>query len=270
MLNHLIEKSIYTIQKGERLATLLSPLGYYVAFSGGKDSQVVLDLVKRSGVKYQAVYSATTNDPPDNVRFIHDHYKDVIIDCPSTSFLRLVSQKGMPTIFMRYCCAILKEQKGVGRVVITGVRRSESVKRSHYDTFVDSKGKTRVLEKMEENNFQCVNGKDKFLLHPILDWSDNDIWSYIKEFNLPINPCYKQFKRVGCMFCPFASKHEILNTISQRPKQFNALLNAIGKFMSTNPENNVFEDELDFFNWWLSKLPIKDYVEKKKQLCIPF
>ena len=270
MLEHLIEESIRVIQKGERLAKLMSPLGYYVAFSGGKDSQVVLDLVKHSGVQYQAIYNATTNDPPLNVRFIREHYQDVRINCPQTSFLKLVSQKGMPTIFMRYCCAILKENKGVGRVVITGVRHSESTKRSHYNTFVDSKGKTIDFEKMEQNSFQCVNGKDKFLLHPILDWNENDIWTYIKEFNLPINPCYKYFERVGCVFCPFASKKEILNTISQRPKQFNALLNAIGVFMSAHPENNVFDDELDLFNWWLSKLPIKDYVAKKKQLCIPF
>ena len=73
-----INESITLIKKGERLALALNPTdGYFVGFSGGKDSQVLLSLVKQSGVKYHAYYSVTTNDPPQNIYFIRQHYPDV-------------------------------------------------------------------------------------------------------------------------------------------------------------------------------------------------
>lgn len=68
-----IDDSIRLIRKGEKLALALNPEdGYFVGFSGGKDSQVLLDLVKRAGVKYKAHYNVTTIDPPENVRFIRN------------------------------------------------------------------------------------------------------------------------------------------------------------------------------------------------------
>lgn len=58
------EASIELIRRGEKLALSMNPEGYFVGFSGGKDSQVLLELVRRAGVKYKAYYSVTTNDPP--------------------------------------------------------------------------------------------------------------------------------------------------------------------------------------------------------------
>jgi phosphoadenosine phosphosulfate reductase len=57
------KQSIELIRKGEKLALSMNPEGYFVGFSGGKDSQVLLELVKRAGVKYKAYYNVTTNDP---------------------------------------------------------------------------------------------------------------------------------------------------------------------------------------------------------------
>lgn len=74
-----ISDSIALIRKAERLALALNPeRGFHVAFSGGKDSQVLLELVKMAGVKYRAVYNVTTNDPPENVYFIRKHYPEVV------------------------------------------------------------------------------------------------------------------------------------------------------------------------------------------------
>ena len=64
-----IEYSLNLIKKAEKLALKLSDKGFYVGFSGGKDSQVALDLVKRAGVKFEAYYNVTTIDPPENVYF---------------------------------------------------------------------------------------------------------------------------------------------------------------------------------------------------------
>ena len=84
--------------------------GVYVSFSGGKDSQVVLELVKMARVKYRAVYNVTTNDPADNVRFIKSKYPDVEFSVPKESLLQMIQRKGVPTMFNRWCCAILKEK----------------------------------------------------------------------------------------------------------------------------------------------------------------
>lgn len=58
------------------------PEGYYVAFSGGKDSCVILDLVKRAGVKFDAHINLTTVDPPEVIRFVRQQYPEVTIEKP--------------------------------------------------------------------------------------------------------------------------------------------------------------------------------------------
>ena len=92
-----ISYSIELIRKGERLALALNPQdGYFVGFSGGKDSQALLQLVKMAGVRYKAYYSVTTNDPPPNVYFIRQHYPDVVFLHPKQNFFKLVEKKGLP------------------------------------------------------------------------------------------------------------------------------------------------------------------------------
>jgi phosphoadenosine phosphosulfate reductase len=115
----------------DRIRQFEPPEGYYVAFSGGKDSCVVKDLVKRSGVKADYHYNLTTVDPPELVCFIREHHKDVEVHKPKKSMWQLIEAKKLPPLrHMRYCCAILKEGGGKGRLVLTGVRWAESVRRS--------------------------------------------------------------------------------------------------------------------------------------------
>ena len=67
------------------------PEGYYVAFSGGKDSQVILDLVKRSGVKYDAHMNITSVDPPELTQFVKEHYPDVMRHRPKLTMFQFQS-----------------------------------------------------------------------------------------------------------------------------------------------------------------------------------
>lgn len=232
-LQEKIDHSIALIRKAEKLALVMQPeTGFHVGFSGGKDSQVVLELVKMAGVKYRAVYNVTTNDPADNVRFIKHHYPDVEFSIPEKSYFQLIAQKGVPTMFNRWCCALFKETAGVGCVVLTGVRKEESRKRAAYkevSKFTRNKeDKEEIdLDKMEENEFQCVGGKDKFMVYPVLEWTEKDVWQFICERGLPVNPCYKTHKRVGCVFCPFARPKDVRAYCETHPQLKAAFIHAI-------------------------------------------
>lgn len=117
--------------------------GFFVAFSGGKDSVVIKKLCDLAGVKYDAHYSVTTVDPPELVRFIKREHPDVIFErhyyekdgyCVKAgqpiSMLNLIPEKLMPpTRIARYCCQYLKESSGDGRLTVTGVRWAESANR---------------------------------------------------------------------------------------------------------------------------------------------
>lgn len=275
-LNQLVEESVLLIKRAEKLAMAMQPKqGFSVGFSGGKDSQVLLELVKMAGVKYRAVYSVTTNDPADNVRFIRTHYPEVEFSVPSESFFQMVARKGVPSIKNRWCCSILKEREGIGSVVLTGVRASESNKRAKYTEVC--RWKTRAgesgaldLSEMEAHEFRCVGGKDKIMVFPILRWSEQNVWDFIQHHGLPINPCYKYRSRVGCVFCPFAKNKEIISYCETHPKLKRAFLNAIEKSLHSRDGVSKFASAEELFEWWLSKDSYKEWSLKKRQLLIEF
>lgn len=125
----------------ERLRAFEPPEGYYLAFSGGKDSVVCKALLDMSGCKYDATYHVTTVDPPELVRFIKEQHPDVKREVPRyaedyknpklagkpITMWNLIPEKLIPpTRLVRYCCAKLKESGGDGRLTVTGVRWAES------------------------------------------------------------------------------------------------------------------------------------------------
>lgn len=98
-----------------------------VAYSGGKDSDVILQLAKEAGIRYRAIYKNTTIDPPGTIA--HVKRMGVEIRRPKNTFFQIIAKKGLPNRFTRFCCSELKEYKILDKSII-GVRKEESAKRN--------------------------------------------------------------------------------------------------------------------------------------------
>ena len=216
----------------EESAIAKHPDGYYVAYSGGKDSDVILDLVRRSGVKYTAHHHLTTCDPPELVRHVKTQ-PDVIIHRPELTMWQLIRKKGMPPRRQaRYCCETLKEGGGRGRIVVTGVRWGESASRS----------KRKMIE-------TCFRHIDKRFLNIIIDWSTTDVWQYITDKQIEYCKLYNEgFKRLGCVLCPMS--RDVEQQMTRWPKIARAWERAI---KATFPKGGVFHSPEAYWQWWLDR-----------------
>lgn len=207
-----IQNAITLLKMFEAKAIEMHPEGYYLCFSGGKDSQVIYELAKQAKVKFQAYYNVTTVDPPELVYFIRKMYPAVIINQPDTTMWELISQKHYPpTRRMRYCCSELKERGGKGRFVVTGVRWAESRKRRKRG-FAEIQGpsepKVILNSDNDEKRRQIENCqiKGKRVLNPVLDWTDDEVWQFIHTHIRTYCSLYDEgFTRIGCIGCPLAS-----------------------------------------------------------------
>ena len=148
--------------------------GYYLAFSGGKDSVVCKALLDMAGVKYDAHYANTSVDPPELVRFIMDKHPDVKREWQTydkdyrnpklrgkrITMWNLIPEKSMPpTRLVRYCCEKLKESSGDGRFTVTGVRWAESINRKQNQGIVTIVDRNANKELAGNVNFrQTVRG----------------------------------------------------------------------------------------------------------------
>lgn len=265
-----IDASIATIQRAAKLAHNYTGKPLVVAFSGGKDSQTVYHLAEAAGVDFEAVYSATTIDPPEVVRFIRQHYPTVRFHVPKMSFWQLVEKTRMlPNRRMRYCCSVLKEATHHGRVTLTGVRREESAKRAKRQV-LDINKKPRQFDEFERSDkidVQCFGkGKEKITVNPVLDWTETDVWEYLNNVvSVPHCELYDQGRRrVGCLFCPMKARKEIVDDMRRYPHQFKRFKETVAKIAETS---KVFpSDPKAFLEWWLSDKSVQEF----KAARLPF
>lgn len=101
----------------ERLAKIYDPEnGFYLAFSGGKDSQALYHITQLAGVAFKAHFSPTSVDPPQVIRFIKTNYPDVEFEKVTKSIYAMALEKRIfPTMKFRWCCAEYKERGGLER-----------------------------------------------------------------------------------------------------------------------------------------------------------
>jgi phosphoadenosine phosphosulfate reductase len=246
----------------ERLRMFCPPEGYYLAFSGGKDSQCIYHLAQEAGVKFDARYNITGLDPPELVYFMQRNYPDVKREPYEKSMWQLIKENGMPpTRIARYCCAHLKEHGGMGRIVLTGVRAAESSRRTKGRGIVTLQG--RKVKGQYVYTFDPEQGKrlvrscptkGKIVVTPIYDWSDDDVWAYIRDRRIAYCSLYDEgFKRLGCIGCPMASKGREQQFL-RWPKFKEAYIRTFDEMLRLHPDKAkpIWKTGHDVFDWWMS------------------
>lgn len=248
----------------DRLRAFEPPEGYYVAFSGGKDSQCIYHLCKQADVKFDAHYSVTSVDPPELVRFIREQYPDVSRDVPHdkdgrpVTMWSLIARHTMPpTRLVRYCCEELKEAGGKGRLVVTGVRWAESVNRSKKQGIVNTfNGQTLNDDNTETRRYveQCYRTR-KTLINPIVDWSTEDVWEYLNDVaKVPHCSLYDEgFARLGCIGCPLAGAKRQKEELARWPIYRENYLHAFEQMVENLPpdKRRKFTSAQAVMDWWL-------------------
>ncbi len=282
-----------------KLASEMS-LQYYnrpliCTYSGGKDSDVILELFKRSGIPFEVHNSHTTVDAPPTVYHIRKKFRELelqgikaTIEMPTykgkpVTMWTLIPQKLLPpTRIVRYCCSILKETGCAGRFIATGVRWDESnsrkkrtayeaIKRTKADKIAlsdeimlmnDNSGKRRLTE-------HCMK-KNKTAVNPIIDWTHRDVWDYIQSEHIEYNPLYEcGYKRVGCIGCPMASNKERYKEFADFPTYKILYIKAFDNMLQILKDKGVkttWKSGHDVFLRWMNddniegQMNIKDYL----------
>lgn len=274
----------------ERLKTFEPEEGYYLAFSGGKDSVVCKALLDMAQCKYDATYRVTSVDPPELVHFIQREHPDVKREVPRyedtgkpITMWNLIPKKLMPpTRIARYCCQFLKEDGGDGRMTVTGVRWEESRNRQINQGVVTFMARNKQITKdlTENKDFsltmrggvvltndnaesrrmveQCYK-RHKTTVNPIIDWTDRDVWDFIRAEGIPYCALYDEgFTRLGCIGCPMARQHGREREFARWPKYKTAYLMAFGRMLEERKRKGRLQQDSKMgltpqsvYNWWM-------------------
>ena len=286
-----LQHSVDVLRKAENIALRYDPdNGFWLGFSGGKDSQALYHVAQLAGVKFKAHFSPTTLDPPQVIRFIRHHYPDVEFGKVTMSIYDMAVQKKiLPTRTMRWCCAEYKEKGGAGTVTLVGVRHAESARRANRPEVTTASRKfggnlddffafqeKEIRKKYKNMNFDqwsidqmqtltCVSGKDKIIISPIIDWSDADVWEFLNHIvRVPhcelYDPPFNK-KRIGCVLCPMSNVKQKLKDCKLFPHVKHRWLEAIKRLVDNGCLSGKqkdfarLESKDDFievlFQWWI-------------------
>lgn len=230
MVNSDLQKKIDRAIKLIQSAVKNCDMPLEIAYSGGKDSDIILQLARESGVKFRAIYKCTTIDPPGTIAHVLENGVEILR--PSLSFAQLMAKKGQPSRLRRFCCEKLKEYKVMDRAVI-GVRREESSKRAE-----------RYVEPTACRVYTKTKYVDQFF--PILDWTLKDIVNFAEDRKIKFAPLYYDDhgnfhpeRRLGCMCCPLASKNNRILEFKKYPGMVRFYIRAIQKYIDNHPKSKM-------------------------------
>ena len=243
-----------------------------LAFSGGKDSICLFFVCKRAAEElglpmesmFHVQYNVTCVDPPPLVWFVREMKKEypfIELKHPEKTMWKLIEENRVPpTRLARYCCARLKEASSAkGEYTLTGARRAESVKRSGRDS-IEIRGKTKAEAVYlgdnveDERDIRYCMQTESYICNPIIDWSDEDVWKFIKVKNLPYCKLYDQgYARLGCIGCPMGTTKQREEQFARFPKFADCYKRAFDKMLKTYPKDNPpeWKNADEVFNWWI-------------------
>ncbi len=251
-------------------------LSYYeqpmiICYSGGKDSDCLLELARRSGVPFIVQHSHTTVDAPQTVNHVRKVFRQLELDgiktiytMPKLTMWQLIVKKKMPpTRLVRYCCFELKENFGKNMHIVTGVRKSESnsrKSRSVYENFTKDKNDRIYLDDNDERRrlTEICAKQGKTTTNAIIDWTDAEVWDFLEDAKTECNPLYEMgFCRVGCVGCPMASKKR-WKEFEMFPTYKRAYIRSFDKMiearkasgLESNPQWDTGEN---VFRWWIEE-----------------
>ena len=212
-----------------------------IAYSGGKDSDVILQLAKEAGVNFRAIYKNTTIDPPGTIQHVRE--MGVEIRQPKESFFKIVAKRGYPNRLRRFCCAELKEYKILDKIVM-GVRKAESIRRAK-----------RYHEPSECRIYNKTDHAEA--VYPILEWTNEDVAEFIADRKIKCAPIYYDEqgvfhpeRRLGCMGCPLTYVNKRVDEFKANPALLRAYIRAGRKFIETHPDSVIkqkYGDEYAYF-----------------------
>ena len=227
-----------------------------IAYSGGKDSDVILELAKMSGIEYRAIYRNTTIDPPGTLRHVLEN--GVEVRRPKESFFSLMKRKGYPGRVRRFCCDVLKEYKILDNCVM-GIRKCESVKRSMMYTEPTA---CRIYGSKKNH----VNA-----IYPILDWTNEDELEFIEERGIKLHPLYYRedrsidiTKRLGCMCCPLQYYKKRLQEFKKYPGMVKAYIRCGNEYLKSHPESKVAVQYSDVYEYFVANAFFYNHRDYRK------
>ena len=279
-LKYRIDKSIALLQKAERIAKMYDPEdGFYLAFSGGKDSQALYHLAQMAGVKFRAHFLPTTIDPPQLIRFIRKNYPDVEFGKVKQSIYAMALKKGfLPTMRARWCCAEYKETGGTGKVTLIGIRHQESTRRAaknevefHSRKFSGDFGQFEEYRDSftsgKETEVRCMSGRDSLLISPIIEWTDRDVWEFLNDV-VKVQHCelydppYNQH-RIGCILCPMSSRKQKRRDCALFPHVKAKWIETIEELRRTKWADPRLASAEEDFEWWFSGLSLEEFMARR-------
>lgn len=257
---------------------------YWLCYSGGKDSDCIRILAELAGVRHELHHNLTTVDAPETVAYVKSipgmhidsaTYKD---GTRKTMWNLIIKKRMPPTRISRYCCSELKEHGGKSHMKITGVRWDESSRRRESAGLVTVLGKPKTMQKKAEEseldyrvtrsgglvlNYDDSESRrfvehcyrtTSTMLNPIVDWTDEDVWKFLRYYGCESNPLYQcGEKRVGCIGCPMQGFHGMRVDFARYPKFRDNYIRTFDRMLRINSDFNyrVWKTGKDVYNWWV-------------------
>jgi phosphoadenosine phosphosulfate reductase len=248
--------------------------GYVVCISGGKDSTVITDLAIKAGVKIKSFdVNWTGIEYPETVYFLRMERRRLEAMGYTVNFLKaldkegkritmwkLIEDHGLPSRFRRFCCGVLKEAGHRNCYSILGIRWAESTmrkKRGLHEVRA-AKVENRIVlnndNTMKRRMAESCLAKRSLILNPIIEWSDEDVWDFIKKYRLPYNPLYDQgHKRVGCIGCPMVKNRPELEANPRWAALYKRVAQKYLEGLNGTGLARMFKMGEDYYAWWLCR-----------------